>query len=193
MNRYWIWMVKKKQSSVKRYGSDISWHEVPISRTLPIEPCPTGPPAGIICLKMWARKTSMSFPSDKEGEQAVPSLSFRDSLSLSLCWQVKKLAQGSQMHVQLSKLHHFVMLPCCWAFYVVQADVPNSLWKTGTHDRNLKAFRSYGTCCWNYTHVKKLPTSGNIFLGGSNNMKKTASNVSNISSSQRIDRALAFR
>lgn len=84
----------------------------------------------------------------------------------------KKLAQGSQMHVQLSKLHHFVMLPCCWAFYVVQADVPNSLWKTGTHDHNLKAFRLYGTRCWNYTHVKKLPTSGNIFLGGSNNMNK---------------------
>lgn len=84
MNGYWMWMVKKKQSSVKRYGSDISWHEVPISRTLPIEPCPTGPPPGIICLKMWARKASMSSPSDKEGEQAVPSLSFRDSLSLSL-------------------------------------------------------------------------------------------------------------
>ena len=173
---------------MKRYGSDISWHEVPISRTLPIEPCPTGPPAGIICLKMWARKTSMSSPSNKEGEQAVPSLSFRDSLH----WQVKKLAQGSHMHVQLSKLHHFVMLPCCWAFYVVPVDVPNSLWKTGTHDRNLKAFRSYGTRCWNYTHVKKLPTSRNIFLGGSNNMNKKNS-FQCISSNQRIDRALAFR
>lgn len=68
-------MDKKKQSSVKRYGFDISWHEMPISRTLPIEPCPTGPPAGIICLKMWARKTSMSSPSTKrENKRSHPYL-----------------------------------------------------------------------------------------------------------------------
>lgn len=183
-------MDKKKQSSVKRYGSDISWHEVPISRTLPKEPCPTGPPAGIICLKMWARKTSMSFPSDKEGEQAVPSLSFRDSLH----WQEK--TSWPRAHKCMCSYPNFTTLWCC------RAVERSTLCRQTCQTRYERPARMITT--WKHfvhmepaagtTHMwRSYPPVETFFWEGQTTWKKTASNVSSISSTQRIDWALAFR
>ena len=54
-------------------------HQVHIFRTLPIEPCPIGPPAGIIRLKMWVRKASMSSHFQinmKKGRTCCPNCIF---------------------------------------------------------------------------------------------------------------------